>query len=920
MEKLNFSSGGRMLHLDDLRILQDEVYKAIENQYLGLEPFIMSGCQVDQDDHGYKIASGLLYINGKLLEFAGASGLESLTGYFKEATPQARSFYQLRSGGQAPKRIRYEAEFVSGTLPADFNDDYLLINENGGKTYFDVIPHTLQQLTDKGAVTTNVFTAGGGVFNGDLMVNGRGRLGIGTSNPTNLLEIDLPTGSSQYHQGIQLKRADGYLLMASNTGDSNAFTPSVIGVSTADWKNAPGLSINGTPASDDVNQTAIILRGKKDDISLSHSPIVKIQNNATDLLTVGASGNIKASGTATFENQINLISNNGQSSLISFLEDGNSVGYIGRAADNPNDLSINSQTGNMKFFVEGEYPLRISKNEILIQKPLEVDNNLEVSGTGNFESDFTINGLVRINKRIVGGGEGSTALSIIENERNGNGAHFLSEGANNIALVFRRTEDGLETTRIGTSSHSYFNSPGVRLGIGTDSPTERLEIKNGNVKIEDGDLLVSGSAKFRDALFEDLLEIALPTGSNQYQKGVKITRGDGYLQIGTGTGDEFSAFSPTISGVSTADWNHAYGLIISGQPASDQVNQPGIILRGIKESNKLVNSPVLKIQNDTSDLFTVGPSGDIGISATSPISIHRDTPLFAGVSPKMEIRTGSTVDNYEECITLRHNGIGPDKMLRRLGLLMKLSSENTTGESHKMGGLVLESNAEWANSPSLYLVTANQKRLTISNSGNIGIGTTSPINPLEIISNQDDKGLRIGAAGKETVIALHISGNDYGYLKLGEGTHLRSGSDQSSYFEGNIISQKDIIAFSTSDKQHKTDIKPITSALEKIEHIGGYTFKWKNTQNTFEGTDIGVLAQEIEEILPINNVVTTRKDGFKAVKYEKITPLLIEGIKALKALQQQQEEKMQQLEGKLARYESQIPLLCQCYKNRKGNP
>ena len=44
-----------------------------------------------------------------------------------------------------------------------------------------------------------------------------------------------------------------------------------------------------------------------------------------------------------------------------------------------------------------------------------------------------------------------------------------------------------------------------------------------------------------------------------------------------------------------------------------------------------------------------------------------------------------------------------------------------------------------------------------------------------------------------------------------------------------------------------------------------------------EGKDIGVIAQEIERVLP--EVVTTRDTGFKAVKYEKIVALLIEAIK-----------------------------------------
>ena len=55
---------------------------------------------------------------------------------------------------------------------------------------------------------------------------------------------------------------------------------------------------------------------------------------------------------------------------------------------------------------------------------------------------------------------------------------------------------------------------------------------------------------------------------------------------------------------------------------------------------------------------------------------------------------------------------------------------------------------------------------------------------------------------------------------------------------------------------------------------------------------VGVIAQEIEEVLP--EVVTTRDTGYKAVKYEKIVPLLIE---AIKDQQQQINELKEKLNG-----------------------
>jgi hypothetical protein len=70
---------------------------------------------------------------------------------------------------------------------------------------------------------------------------------------------------------------------------------------------------------------------------------------------------------------------------------------------------------------------------------------------------------------------------------------------------------------------------------------------------------------------------------------------------------------------------------------------------------------------------------------------------------------------------------------------------------------------------------------------------------------------------------------------------------------------------------------PITGALEKVKAIGGYSFDWNEKQDVYKGHDIGVIAQEVEEVLP--EIVTTRDNGYKAVKYEKLVPLLIEAIK-----------------------------------------
>ena len=96
---------------------------------------------------------------------------------------------------------------------------------------------------------------------------------------------------------------------------------------------------------------------------------------------------------------------------------------------------------------------------------------------------------------------------------------------------------------------------------------------------------------------------------------------------------------------------------------------------------------------------------------------------------------------------------------------------------------------------------------------------------------------------------------------------------------GELRATGDVIAFYSSDARFKDNVTKIPNALDKINQIGGYEYDWNDKQTSYEGHDVGVIAQEIEKILP--ELVTTRDNGYKAVKYEKLVALLIEGIKEL---------------------------------------
>ena len=92
----------------------------------------------------------------------------------------------------------------------------------------------------------------------------------------------------------------------------------------------------------------------------------------------------------------------------------------------------------------------------------------------------------------------------------------------------------------------------------------------------------------------------------------------------------------------------------------------------------------------------------------------------------------------------------------------------------------------------------------------------------------------------------------------------------------------DIVAFASSDERLKDNLTPIENSLDKVGQLKGYEFDWNDKQQVHTGHDVGVIAQEVEKVVP--EIVETREhDGYKAVKYEKLVPLLINAINELKA-------------------------------------
>ena len=173
--------------------------------------------------------------------------------------------------------------------------------------------------------------------------------------------------------------------------------------------------------------------------------------------------------------------------------------------------------------------------------------------------------------------------------------------------------------------------------------------------------------------------------------------------------------------------------------------------------------------------------------------------------------------------------------------------------------------------------TAGTERMRITADGDIGIGTASPTEKLEV-----DGDIRC----------------DY--------------------------------LWQNSDEQLKTDVQPLGHVLEKLDQIRGVSFQWNEKAQAMGAKGntrhIGVLAQEIEQVFP--ELVTTpepvtldellahypeamltpevrqrlardaERSRYKAVSYSNLTAVLLEAVKELRAENQSLQQRIEALEDK----------------------
>jgi hypothetical protein len=178
------------------------------------------------------------------------------------------------------------------------------------------------------------------------------------------------------------------------------------------------------------------------------------------------------------------------------------------------------------------------------------------------------------------------------------------------------------------------------------------------------------------------------------------------------------------------------------------------------------------------------------------------------------------------------------------------------------------------------ITTGGTERARFSSSGNLLMGTTSIENAMVNVVTGTDGGIYVKSTytsdWQDPTIEAETNRSNSATFRTtltGTGTTFYVAGAGWIYSQGNYLG---------SDRNIKDDIHTIDSAGSKLSRITGvtYTLKKEKQNPAVYGTAneyMGVIAQDVEAVAP--QAVKTLNDGTKAVCYEMLVGLLIEGYK-----------------------------------------
>ena len=216
----------------------------------------------------------------------------------------------------------------------------------------------------------------------------------------------------------------------------------------------------------------------------------------------------------------------------------------------------------------------------------------------------------------------------------------------------------------------------------------------------------------------------------------------------------------------------------------------------------------------------------------------------------------------------------------------------------------------WGDTTDTDFASTAANQFLIRAAGGVGIGTNSPESPLHV--QEGSAGTVTGNANAAAIFErnsecwIHLLAPDANQSGLlfgsptdalmgsirfnaggSRGLDFRVGSNDSRLILdscGNLTADGNVVGLGVgcpSDARFKRNIETLPNALDAVGKLRGVRYEW-NTEEFKDrefpaGKQVGLIAQEVREVVP--QAVIEQSDGYLAVDYARLVPLLIEGMK-----------------------------------------
>ena len=588
---------------------------------------------------------------------------------------------------------------------------------------------------------------------------------------------------------------------------------------------------------------------------------------ASDLLVVRQLTSTGAQTTLTLTTDYTVSLNVDQDS-----SPGGSITLVAGALASGYTLVITSDVGNLQPTIltnqGGFYPevINDSLDRATIQiQQVAVKSGRELSapvidGTIDMTLPSAAN---RASKFLYFGASGEPMAAAGTNTGNNTSPGDLTLTANNAGSNTARDvifyDNTTETMRIlGSGATS-------KVGIGTASPSQKLHVNAGTIRVDNAD--VNGTS---------LISMGTGAGGSNFQVAHKTASYVTVLNSGGGI-----AFETNSSG-------EKMRIEPSGNLILGNVTAAGDTSRNLDIYNYATGASAASIIRLITHNTAGSPSsiGQLIKYQTGGFAIQNtDTNAAAhirfgvGNSEQMRISSAGLV------------GIGTSNPAYLLTLsggpgLSGFATDGTVGQAFAYASSSIAYAGTTSGHP-YALITGNTEKMRILSAGQvcIGIGT--------LLSNTNRVNVAYTGAGTEYGIGLR---------PLTAGTSTAMSFENSSGSQvGRIDVTASVTAYVTSsDYRLKTNVVPMTSALNKIDALNPCKYTWIADASDGEG----FIAHELQSVIP--HAVTGTKDDVdengnirpQGVDYSRVVPTLTAAIKELKAIVEAQAARIAALEAR----------------------